>query len=208
MKIKKLSVILSILLLLVINTASCGNESDTIRPEYVRAICQVQGIKFSLEYPKSFKYLYPDRSTWASPSMETDFFLVDSDPQDSTNYNTYFLVRFFDPTIHINENNEKIDAHGTVSRFIASGLGLDPSYQFKVLKQTTIKVDENPGEMIISQMVEPPNSQIPNKLTVRHAAYFNHNSTVSYIDLTTTVDFSKQAEIEFEHIVNSFKFVK
>jgi len=117
--------------------------------------------------------------------------------------NTSLVIWITDPS------GDDRDAKTRMENLVESWSNL-PSYQeYQFIERSEIKVSGIQGELFICSLkgLEPGTDMLLPFPSIIRKIYLNYNDKIVEISVDCSPELSDQVEEEFEHIINSFKFL-
>jgi hypothetical protein len=201
-KITTHKVIYSVILLLVVLVVSiafagCSSgATENTTPGYITETLTKRGIDFSFEYPDDYEkneYIQDDDSD------ESDYVVLQYYASTDYDVNRKIInIQIWNPMEDGQDARTKLDHYAANLEFT----GTDPV----VHERSPLQVAGIDAEKMVFSMVVEDITDIPNKLTGWIAA-FDYKGQIWFIVVTTNMEATDEVEADFEHLIESFKFL-
>jgi hypothetical protein len=194
-----LSLLLVVLVLNLPLFAGCNGGND----RYDKVTVTKGSMTFSFEYPNSLKdgnNSTKNRFLYESIGLdETKDIKIDGKVHTTKSLGIYInniTSTIFDAKTEIDRSVEILTA------------GNYPIEQVKILERSNMMIAGISGEMLHFNAVLPETKSFDNHLMSSRSLSFVYGGYIWVIDYYTYVELENEASVEFEHIVNSFKFLE
>lgn len=194
-----------ILLTVFMGFSACVNDSL-----YKEVTITREDISFTFEYPS----LYEDINNTLSDGNQEDWIdLVCSikytTPTDEYSqfgrYDREFGILFFtsseNPYVSVPYTNAKEYLEYYINNSIVNGLG------FTLIEKSNAVISGIQAEKVISSHGTAYETYLGSHLCKTISLFFDYRNLIWGISLTYHIEVAEEAEKEFDHIVNSFKFI-
>ncbi len=188
---RAITILISLLLIVSVILGGCGGT------EYFKANAVKRGISFSFEYPPSYTKLTPDafEDTGGDYSISL-LYTKPGSTQEKADIQIYVIplspiagrpdaVAWTEDHLKILEQNDK---------------------NFKLIKRSPVQIAGIDGEMIVyfSSLL---GNYLNSSYLICRDAYIDYKEYIWKISVLAIEEMSDQAEPDFEHLIQSFKFL-
>jgi hypothetical protein len=189
------AILLLVLLVTSIPLIACSGTTETGSPGYFLETLTKRGVSFSFEYPDDYE---KNETIYEEESDELDYIVLQY--MASTDYGTYrkiISIQLWNPTTDWQDAVTRMD-------YYLDNLG-DTAQESEVKERSSMQVAGVAGEKAVFSMVVTDITDIPNNLT-GWIASFDYKEQIWFLVVTTNMEATDEAEADFVHLIESFKF--
>jgi hypothetical protein len=185
--------IIVILVLLVTGTLVFGCSGDG----YQKTVETKRGIRFSFEFPESYQDPAPEWDDDWSVYLYRE--VKEGNIEDT---DTRFTIMIFDPGREIPESKSKLEQR--IEDYSQSPSG----HEFELIERSDVEVSGVRGELVVYTFRYLGSFEIlESNLSIVRSVYLDYKSKIWNIEIVSHPEVAEQAKQEFEHIIESFKFL-
>jgi hypothetical protein len=167
---------------------------------YVPATVTKMGVKFSFEYPSAYQDL---SNSLSADSIQTQGVVlsIGMATWTSKKFDLKFEMMIF------SKSSREHDAKFALNMALKSGTLLPDFQEYKLIEQSETTVANQKAYLMVASMKGRLDKDVLDEKKLTRAIYLEHGGYIWFLGISSIIEMSDQAKVDFDHITKSLKFL-